>query len=187
MLLAVSLLSSCLLGFDLRKGRIFTEPPPASLLWLAQDITGDSVGRCSPAQIVIGSGPRPFEMRCTDDDAALLEGWSVVPEGLATPLIFRLSVAQLAADTGALHGDGILQCKGPGEVINNTWSPEVSLDFASLTGSDGLDQASSAQVTPPQPCNAGDLLFWRWAVDAAGTTTAMGTLLFLSMELRTDD
>jgi hypothetical protein len=89
---------------------------------------------------------------------------------------FAHSYIQTAADTGALNGDIAAQCRGNGEVPSSTWGTEIAIDDAAVVGSNSNDKTTSAAVTPAGTCAAGDMLYWRYQLDATGTTTAVATL-----------
>ena len=96
---------------------------------------------------------------------------------------FELEYLQTAADTNALNSDVTAMCRGATETVNNTWGTEQAIDDAGVTGSNAVDHTTSAAVTPNGTCAGGDTLFWRWQLDATGTTTAVATLHMMGMKM----
>ena len=155
-----------------------------SMYWGAGAMSSDGTQCADPAEVTINSGPKQYTVICTDNDASTVYGSTVMPDGWdAGTVTFELAYVQTAADTNALNGDVTAQCRGAGETVNNTWGTEVAIDDAAVTGSNAVDNTTSAAVTPNGTCAAGDTLFWRWQMDATGTTTAAATLNLLGMKM----
>ena len=154
-----------------------------SIRWNAAGAAGDGV-YCGYANLVqINSGPYQYSIICQDSDSSTIYGNTVMRDGWnAGTITFELEYVQTAADTGPLNSDITCACRGAGETINNTWGTEVAIDDAAVTGSSGVDHTTSAAVTCNGTCAAGDTLYWRWQMDAAGTTTAVATLNILGVK-----
>jgi len=154
-----------------------------SIRWNAAGTAGDGV-YCGYANLVqINSGPYQYSIICQDSDSSTIYGNTVMRDGWnAGTITFELEYVQTAADTGPLNSDITCACRGPGETINSTWGTEIAIDDAAVTGSSGVDHTTSAAVTCNGPCAAGDTLYWRWQMDAAGTTTAVATLNILGVK-----
>jgi len=154
-----------------------------SIRWNAAGTAGDGV-YCGYANLVqINSGPYQYSIICQDSDSSTIYGNTVMRDGWdAGTITFELEYVQTAADTGPLNSDITCACRGPGETINNTWGTEIAIDDAAVTGSSGVDHTTSAAVTCNGTCAAGDTLYWRWQMDAAGTTTAVATLNILGVK-----
>ena len=90
---------------------------------------------------------------------------------------------QTAADTGVLNGDISCMCRGAGETVNSTWGTEVAIDDAAVTGSNANDITVSAAMTCNGTCAGDDILYWRYQMDATGTTTAVATLHFIDWKM----
>jgi hypothetical protein len=150
----------------------------------ASTLTADGTQCANPARATLNSGPAIHTIICTDNDASSIYGMRRMPDNWdGGPVMFTAAYVQTAADTAAMHSDITAQCRGVGEVVSSTWGTEVAIDDANVTGSSGVDQTTSAAVTPAGTCAAGDMLWFRWQLDAAGTTTAVATLHFLGFDL----
>lgn len=143
------------------------------------------VGTCGIDVLSVTGGPtNTYSYQCDDNDTHYLESWYVMPENWdGGTLIFDAFAVQTATDTGAVHSDVKMQCRGNGETVAG-WGVEVAVDIAALTGDDGLDVGTSAEVTPAGSCNPGDFLWWHWEIDAAGTTASMATVKWVGFRIR---
>jgi hypothetical protein len=154
-----------------------------SIRWNAAGTAGDGV-YCGYANLVqINSGPYQYSIICQDSDSSTIYGNTVMRDGWdAGTITFELEYVQTAVNTGVLNSDIACACRGPGETVNNTWGTEIAIDDAAVTGSSGVDHTTSAAVTCNGTCVAGDTLYWRWQMDATGTTTAVATLNILGVK-----
>jgi hypothetical protein len=155
-----------------------------SVFWPAGSLSSDGTQCAVPVEVTINSGPKQYAIVCADNDASIIYGHVLMPDGWnAGTVTFELEYLQSAADTGALNADVAAQCHAAGETVNNTWGTEVAIDDAAVTGSNGVDTATSAAVTPAGTCAAGDSLWWYIAIDATGTDTAVATLNILGVKM----
>ena len=155
-----------------------------SMFWPAGAMSADGTQCADPAEVTINSGPIQYTAVCTDNDASTLYGHVVMPDGWdAGTVTFELAYLQTAADTSALNSDIAAQCHGAGETVDSTWGTEVAIDDAAVTGSNAVDMTVSGAVAAAGTCAAGDALWWRWQLDATGTTTAVATLHFLGLKM----
>jgi len=155
-----------------------------SIVWTAGAMSADGTQCAAPTQVTINSGPLMYTIICTDNDASTLYGNVIMPDSYdGGTVTFELSYVQTAANTSALHGDVSAQCRGATEVPSSTWGTEVAIDDTNVTGTNGLDMTTSAAVTPAGTCAGGDGLFWRWQLDATGTTTAVATLNIMAVKM----
>jgi hypothetical protein len=108
---------------------------------------------------------------------------------VASDLTFEIAYIQTAADTAALDAELAIQCRGATETVNNTWGTEIAMDDDAVTGSNAVDHQATASAVDSNSgagaddCTAGDQLWWRWQMDATGTTTAVATLNIISMKM----
>lgn len=151
---------------------------PLKTVWFgAGSLSTDGAQCANPAEVTINSGPKIWTIICTDNDASTIYGSIKMPNAWdGGTLIFIHSYIQTASNTAALHGDIAAQCRGNGEAVSSTWGTEVPIDDAGVTGSNQNDFTASADVTPAGTCVGGDMLYWRYQLDATGTTTAVATL-----------
>jgi len=153
----------------------------SSFIWVGAGMTPDGTQCAAASDVQINSGPYQSTIVCADNDGSTLYGNLQMPDSWdAGNLVFELAYIQTAADTGPLQGDITIQCRGAGETVNNTWESEVAMDDAGVTGSNAVDHLTSGNVSGT--CVAGDTVYWRWQMDAAGTTTAVATLNFVGMK-----
>lgn len=151
---------------------------PASIL------TTDGTQCANPARVTLNGGPAIHTIVCTDNDASSIYGVQrMPPDWDGGTVTLAASYVQTAADTNAMHSDVAMQCRGLAEVVSSTWGTEIALDDAAVTGSSGVDQTTTIAVTPAGTCAPGDMLWFRWQLDAAGTTTAVATLHILGFTL----
>ncbi len=151
--------------------------PKKSIWFGAGSLSTDGTQAAAPAEVTINSGPKIWTIITTDNDAATIYGSVKMPDNWdAGTVTFDHVYLQTAADTSALNGDIAAQCRGNGEAPSSTWGTEVAIDDAGVTGSNQNDMTTSAAVTPAGTCAAGDMLYFRYQLDATGTTTAVATL-----------
>jgi hypothetical protein len=148
-------------------------------------LSTDGTQCANPAEVTINSGPKIWTAICTDNDGSTMYGSLKMPDGWnAGTVTFQHVYLQTAANTGALNGDIAAQCRGNGEVPSSTWGTEVAIDDAAVVGSGSNDMTTSAAVTPAGTCAAGDMLYFRYQLDAAGTTTPVATLHHLGFMMK---
>lgn len=150
--------------------------PKKSIWFGAGALSVDGTQCAAPAEVTINSGPKIWTIICTDNDASTMYGSVKMPDSWdGGTVTFEHVYIQTAADTSALNGDIAAQCYGNGEAVGSTWN-EVAIDDAAVTGSNKNDFTTSGAVTPAGTCAAGDMLYFRYQLDAGGTTTAVATL-----------
>jgi hypothetical protein len=155
-----------------------TSYKPKKSVWFgAGSLSTDGTQAAAPSEATINSGPKIWTIITTDNDAATIYGSVKMPDSWdGGTVTFEHVYIQTAADTSALNGDIAAQCHGNGETVDSTWGTEVAIDDAAVTGSSKNDFTTSAAVTPAGTCAAGDMLYFRYQLDATGTTTAVATL-----------
>lgn len=158
---------------------------PLKAIWLgAAALSTDGTNCTDPAERTINSGPKLYTILCADNSSSIIYGSFQAPLNWdGGTLTFSQVLVQTAADTNPINADVSAQCKGGTEVVNSTWGTSQAMD-ASVTGSNANDIITSAAVTPSGSCAAGDMVYFRYVVDATGTTTAMGTLHTLGFTVR---
>ena len=147
--------------------------------WIdATKLDGDGTNcPARPTAVTINSGPKLPTFICADSSSSILYGSFRLPDDWdGGTLTFQHVYIQTAADTNALNGDVSAQCRGNGETVSSTWGTAIAIDDAAVTGSNANDMTTSAAVTPAGTCAAGDMLYFRYVLDATGTTTATATL-----------
>jgi hypothetical protein len=143
----------------------------------AGSLSTDGTQCAAPAEVTINSGPKIWTIICTDNDSSTIYGSVGMPDSWdGGTVTFEHQYIQTAANTGALNGDIAAQCRGATEVPSSTWGTEVAIDDAAVTGTNAIDHTTSAAVTPAGTCAGGDTLFFRYQVDATGTTTTAASL-----------
>jgi hypothetical protein len=158
--------------------------PKKSVWFGAGSLSTDGTQAAAPAEVTINSGPKLWTIITTDNDAATIYGSIRMPDSWdGGTLTFTHIYLQTAADTSALNGDIAAQCRGNGEAPSSTYGTEVAIDDAGVTGSNQNDETTSAAVTPAGTCAAGDMLYWRYQLDATGTTTAVATLHHIGFKM----
>jgi hypothetical protein len=155
-----------------------TSYKPKKSVWFgAGSLSTDGTQCAAPAEVTINSGPKIWTIICTDNDSSTIYGSAQMPDSWdAGTVTFEHVYIQTAADTSALNGDIAAQCRGNSETPSSTWGTEVAIDDAGVSGSNDNDFTVSAAVTPAGTCAAGDMLYFRYQLDATGTTTAVATL-----------
>jgi hypothetical protein len=155
-----------------------------SIYFPAAALSTDGTQCAAPAEVTINSGPKLFTIICTDNDASTIHGSVHMPDSWnAGTVTFAMSYIQTAADTAVMNSDIAAQCRGNGETPSSTYGTEVAIDDAAVTGSNANDITTSAAVTATGTCAAGDMLYWRWQLDATGTTTAVATLNIVGFKM----
>lgn len=156
-----------------------TYRPKGSIWFGAEALFGDGT-QCpsDPTAVTINSGPIMPTFICADNDGSTLYGQVRMPDSWdGGTVTFTHIYIQTAADTAVLNGDIACQARSNGEVPSSTWGTEIAIDDAAVVGSNSSDQTTSAAVTCAGTGLAGgDMLFFRYQLDATGTTTAVATL-----------
>lgn len=153
------------------------------MYWPAGALSADGTQCADPAEVTINSGPKQYAIICTDNDASVIHGSVVMPDSWdAGNLTMELVYVQTAANTGALEWDIYAQCRGAAETVNNTWETAVNVIDAATTGSNAVDHTTSGNVTCASDA-AGDTLFWKIEIDAAGTAATMASMNFLGVKM----
>lgn len=149
-----------------------------SIYFGAGSLSTDGTQCAAPAEATpVASGPKLWTIVCADNDGSTIHGSVRMPANWdAGTVTFTHVYLQTAADTGVLNGDISAQCKGNGEAVSSTYGTEIAIDDAAVVGSGSNDMTTSAAVTANGTCAAGDMLYWKYQVDAGGTTTAVATL-----------
>jgi hypothetical protein len=161
-----------------------TYRPKKSVWFGAGSLSTDGTQCAAPAEVTINSGPKIWTIICTDNDSSTIYGSAKMPDNWdAGTVTFDHVYIQTAADTAVLNGDIAAQCRGNGEVPSSTWGTEIAIDDAAVVGSNSNDITTSAAVTPAGTCAAGDMLYFRYQLDATGTTTAVATLHTLGFRM----
>lgn len=138
-----------------------------------------------PTAVTINSGPKLPTFICADSSSSILYGAVRMPDDWdGGTITFQHVYIQTAADTSALNGDVSAQCRGNGETVSSTWGTAIAIDDAAVSGSNINDMTTSAAVTPAGTCAAGDMLYFRYVLDATGTTTATATLHHLGFYVK---
>jgi hypothetical protein len=152
---------------------------PTKSIWFdAGSLSTDGTQCAAPAEVTINSGLKTYSVICADNDSSTIYGKIRMPDNWdGGTVTFTQVYLQSAADTSALNGDIACQSRTAGEALNNTWGTEVAIDDAAVTGSNAVDMTTSAAAA----CSGtgvlgGDLLAFRYQLDATGTTTAVATL-----------
>ncbi len=155
-----------------------------SYYWTATDLSADGTQCADAVQESTIAGPELYVIVCADNDAGLIGGSMVMPDGWdAGTVTFEYTTIQTGAETLVVNGDMEVQCRGAGEAVVDTWSSEVAMDDAAQIGSSATDTITSAAITPDGTCVAGDLLIWQYSVDATGTTATVATNNFIGFKM----
>ena len=152
--------------------------PKKSAWFGAGALSTDGTQCAAPAEVTINSGPKIWTIICTENDASTMYWSFKTPDNWdsGTFTVDHVYI-QTAADTGSMLGELSAQCRGNGEVVNNTFGSVVELDDAAVTGSSKNDMITSTAITADGTCAAGDMVYFRWQYDATGNpTTAAATL-----------
>ncbi len=157
---------------------------PWAGVWIgAGALSVDGTNCANPAEVTLNSGPKLFTIICADNSSSTIYGSFLSPQNWdASSLLFAQVIVQTAADTNAINGDISAQCRGAGETVSNTWGTSDAMD-TSVTGSNKNDKVFSGGVVPAGTCAAGDMVYFKYVLDATGTTTAMGTLHVLGFNV----
>lgn len=160
---------------------------PLKSFWIgAGALDGDGTNcPARPTAVTINSGPKLPTFICADSSSSILYGSFRLPDDWdGGTLTFQHVYIQTAADTNAVNGDVSAQCRGNGETVSSTWGTAIAIDDAAVTGSNANDMTTSAAVTPAGTCAAGDMVYFRYVLDATGTTTATATLHHLGFYVK---
>jgi phosphatidylethanolamine-binding protein (PEBP) family uncharacterized protein len=160
---------------------------PRKSIWFgAGSLSTDGTQCAAPAEVTpVASGPKLWSIICTDNDASTIHGSVRMPDSWdGGTVTFTHVYQQTAADTNVLNGDIACQARSNGEAPSSTYGTEVALDDAAVVGSGSNDMTTSAAATCAGTGLAGgDMLYFRYQLDAGGTTTAVATLHHLGFNL----
>lgn len=164
-------------------GTALTANPVRSEWFGADRLVSDGTQCLDHVLVIIGSWGEQPTIICADNDASIMTGTHMMPDGWdAGTVTFEIVYIQDAADTGVLNADVSGRCVGTGETPQ-AYGSEVAIDDAAVTGTDAMDATTSAAVTLAGTCAAGDLVQFQVALDATGTTTAVATLNFVGVKM----
>jgi hypothetical protein len=158
------------------------------MVWDASAFNVDGTQIVAPASAQLNSGPFMYSVIPTDNDAATIYGNVVMPDDWdAGTITLEITVYDANADpSGNLQADVSCMCRSSSDAINSTWGDEIALDV-DLSGAGTVQydivQATSAAVTCNTSCAAGDMLAWRYQVDAGGTDATVANLRILQMKM----
>jgi hypothetical protein len=96
---------------------------------------------------------------------------------------FELTLFHGTTESITFAGDFSAQCHAAGEVLDSSWGTAAAADVSITTANQQVN-ATTAAVTPTGTCAAGDLLAWRYVVDAANfsANAANSKVLGVKME-----
>lgn len=135
----------------------------------------DGTQCADPTEVTVGSWGKQWAVICTDNDASTITVSFPSPDDWnAGTVTLRLHVIQDAASAGDLDGDVSGRCVGDGETPA-AYGTEIAMDVT-VTGTDAVDQVTSAAITLAGTCSAGDFIQLQYQIEAAGTDTAVATL-----------
>lgn len=160
--------------------------PKKSVWFGAGSLSTDGTQCAAPAEVTpVASGPKLWSIICTDNDGSTIYGSVKMPDNWdAGTVTFTHVYQQTAADTAVLNGDIACQSRSNGEAPSSTYGTEVAIDDAAVVGSGSNDMTTSAAATcAGTTVAAGDMLYWRYQLDASGTTTAVATLHHLGFRM----
>jgi len=144
-----------------------------------------------------GAPGRPA-IACADNDASTISASAVLESNWDVgPFEVRAWViATAAAPAGIYHLDWAIQCRGSGEIADNTWGTEQSTVFNLDAGGDCGGSACpqwtelrqvSASITAAGGCQKNDRISVRGQIDAAATTAPNVFFLGINLGFLTDD
>ena len=153
---------------------------PTKSVWFgAGALSTDGTQCAAPAEATpLASGVKLWTIICADNDGSRMHGSVVMPDNWdGGTVTFESTAVQTAASAGVIEYQAAAQCKGDTEALVATASYGSEVVWTdTLTGSSGVNRATSGAVTPSGTCAAGDFLAFYIDIGAANTTTAMATL-----------
>jgi hypothetical protein len=160
---------------------------PRKSIWFgAGALSTDGTQCAAPAEVTpVASGPKVWSVLCANNSASVMMGSVRMPDSWdGGTVTFTHVYQQTAADTGALNGDIACQARSNGEAPSSTYGTAIAIDDAAVVGGGSNDMTTSAAVTCAGTGLAGgDMLYWKYILDATGTTTAVGTLHHLGFTM----
>jgi hypothetical protein len=144
----------------------------------------EATGCSTPREVTINSGPKRFIVNCEDNATSTMYFDIVMPDGWDTRgITLELAAMDTTTATTVLDIDFSAQCRGDGDVVNNTWgtAQNASITFGGTAYT--LEHATTAAITPNGTCAAGDHVFIKGDVDdAGGNTNGTNWILALKAE-----
>jgi hypothetical protein len=146
-----------------------------SMYWGAGAISSDGTQCADPTEVTLNSGPKLFSISCADNAASIIYGSTVMPDGWdAGTVTFEIMVWHGTTETITFAGDFQAQCRASGEVPSGTWAPDPvdansQADVSITTANQIVSATTGGAITPAGTCAVGDMLFWKWTMDAANT------------------
>ena len=160
--------------------------PKQSIWFGAGTLSTDGTQCASPSEAIpLASGVKLWTIICTDNDAGRMHLSVVMPDNWdGGTVTFESTAVQTAASAGVIEYQVAGQCKGDTEALVATASYGSEVVWTdTLTGSSGVNRATSGAVTPSGTCAAGDFVAFYIDIGAANTTTAMATLHTLGFKM----
>lgn len=164
-------------------------------MWFgAAGLSVDGTHCATPTEVTLGSGPKMYTIICADNDAAVIDGSVVMPDGYTGgDVTFELVVVNdNATPANDYDIDFSVSCRGNSDVINSTYGSEVAadLDFDSSGSCGGsacvtneIADVTTSAATGDGTCAAGDLLMWKGALDATGTTATVADVHIIGIKM----
>jgi hypothetical protein len=141
--------------------------PTKAIYFPAGALSTDGTNCGEITEQTLNSGPKVWAFSCADSNSSMFFGSvSMLRTGWdAGPVQFTLHLFHSTTESITFAGDFSAQCRGDSDPINNTWGTGVAADVAITTAND-TERQTTGDVTPDGTCAVGDLLIWRYVVDA---------------------
>lgn len=171
-----------------------TETALKSVWFPAGSLSTDATQCGDPSEVTINSGPKQYTIVCADNDAGTIWATAVMPDGWNAGTITVELIVYSATSTpaGDYDIDFAAGCRDPGTAINATVGTEVAADIdfdaSGSCGGSACDQydvvtVTTSAITPDGTCVAGDYLYIRGQLDAAGTTATVANVNILGLKV----
>lgn len=154
----------------------------------ALSIDGTNCATANRLEEVLNGGPKKWTLRCADNAASVIYGSSPgsMPVGWDEGTIqLCIEIWHPTAESITFAGDFQCQCKGDGDLPNNTWS---GLDANSdadilITAANAYKKQCSAALTCTGTCAAQDVIDWKYTIDAATSSPNISNTRIVSAQL----
>jgi hypothetical protein len=138
-----------------------------TIVWNAAGISSDGTNCADPVEVTLNSGPKQYTISCADNAASIIYGHVAMPDSYdGGTVVFKIIVFHGTTETITFAGDFSAQCRADAETVSSTWGTAQSADVA-ITTANLIEMQSTSAVQPANSCAAGDMMWWRWVMDAA--------------------
>jgi len=164
--------------------------PVKSIVWMAAAMTADGTNCADPTEFTMDSGPEMWGFSCGDSNSSIFYGSVIMPDAWDAGVVdFELTLFHVTTETITFAGDFGCKTAGDSQDFDGaTWSASPVAADVGITTANDMEYGTAADVTCSGTAAAGDILVWRYVVDATNfsTNAANAKVIAVKMEYAVD-